>query len=635
MLSGHSRMAFVLAKKIQEEVDGRAIVITSKGSPKDIRLHKGRLKKEGLAGVKTIRPFFSLNEFIFRRKESKREIFIEAKDVDLLHTFDFSALFFLKNLFSQHFPFPVVCSLASFPKIRISDLRMIGIFGILRVFNDPRLFLSLILPNFIIKRTLGMPDWIITTSPSLVKFLTSLGISSKKIFLIPPFVDVKKFKSKSKYKIFGSPLYLYYGWASDIRGLTDVVSAFEKIYKKLPNARLIIAPREIVDLESRLIIEKIKKKPIAKRIVFKEFEKDVSKLLASVDAVILPFRSRFGFAQPPMTVLETMAAGKPVITTQLGNSGIIKNGENGLLVPPRDINALFQKMLLIKAEPERIKKIGINAQKTIEKKFSYQKTMARMFKTYKEVINEWNKEKMTTGWHKYRAQKVYSQRTTGTGYDKERFTSYGGKLFDQVEKQVVLNSAPKNQRVDILEAGTGTGRFAITLTQKGYRVLATDVSEPLLKTAKQKIDNLGLSSKIKLEKADIYKLPYKDNSFGFVYAIRVINQIWNNFHKREAILELSRVVKPEGILLFDIVNKHSLAYFKAPKILITISEAKGILKEAGFKEIKVTGRLTFSQTLLEKLPPILAFSVSKFDTAFSNFFPFFATRVYFKCENRV
>jgi glycosyltransferase involved in cell wall biosynthesis len=88
---------------------------------------------------------------------------------------------------------------------------------------------------------------------------------------------------------------------------------------------------------------------------------DVKKEYLSSSVFVLP--SRFeGFG---LVIIEAMACGVPVVAFDCENGprSIIVDGENGFLVPPFDICAFAEKVMLLMSDLELRKKIGANAQK--------------------------------------------------------------------------------------------------------------------------------------------------------------------------------------------------------------------------------------------------------------------------------
>ena len=238
---------------------------------------------------------------------------------------------------------------------------------------------------------------------------------------------------------------------------------------------------------------------------------------------------------------------------------------------------------------------------------------------------------------KYDAKKIYSDQDLVNSYDYDRFTSAGGKMFDSMEKNIVLQNIPlKGKEISILDVGSGTGRFTVELAKLGLNVTACDISTPMLKKIKEKLLNLKLKINVTLINGDIYNLPFKDNSFDYTVCIRVLNQLREKQNKNEALRELCRVTKPNGTILFDFINSHSLAIFaRADKKagLISVNEIKKFVDN--IYEIRVrdiSGRLILSQTLLEKSPKYFLKFIERIDHSLCKWFFKYATRVYFVLE---
>lgn len=237
---------------------------------------------------------------------------------------------------------------------------------------------------------------------------------------------------------------------------------------------------------------------------------------------------------------------------------------------------------------------------------------------------------------RYDAKKRYSKQEIVDLYDYCRFRSESGRIFDTLEKDIVLLSIPqKRGEIVALDVGTGTGRFAILLAQYGLDVLAVDVSTPMLEKAKEKLTNLEPKENVILMNADIYHLPFKDATFDYVVCIRVLNQLGSKQYMNDALNELCRVCNNSGTILIDFVNSHSLAWFAkfSNSGLVSPSEMKKFLNDIHGINVKdIKGRLILSQTLLERVPKCLLNAVRRADLLLSNLLPKYATRVYFVLE---
>jgi glycosyltransferase involved in cell wall biosynthesis len=94
---------------------------------------------------------------------------------------------------------------------------------------------------------------------------------------------------------------------------------------------------------------------------------DIDQLLPGADVFILSSK-REGF---PMSILEAMAAGLPVIATKVGGiPEVIRDGENGLMAPPNDPFSLAGAICRVLDDSEYAGNLGQEARLTIEKNYS-------------------------------------------------------------------------------------------------------------------------------------------------------------------------------------------------------------------------------------------------------------------------
>ncbi|MGR3301541.1 MAG: glycosyltransferase [Candidatus Scalindua sp.] len=106
---------------------------------------------------------------------------------------------------------------------------------------------------------------------------------------------------------------------------------------------------------------------IEKNVIFAGERSDISEILSLTDIFVLPsLREGLGLA-----ILETMACGKPVIATNVGGiPEIVKDGVSGILVSPRDPEALHTAMKELLDDKEMQKKMGANGEKVCNEKFN-------------------------------------------------------------------------------------------------------------------------------------------------------------------------------------------------------------------------------------------------------------------------
>jgi len=101
------------------------------------------------------------------------------------------------------------------------------------------------------------------------------------------------------------------------------------------------------------------------------------------DVVVLP-SLREG---TPLVLLEAMACGKPVVATRVGGiPEIVKHGENGLLVRPKDIEGLSKAILTLLEDPDLREEMGKKARRRAVKEFDWDIKADEVIRVYKEVL---------------------------------------------------------------------------------------------------------------------------------------------------------------------------------------------------------------------------------------------------------
>jgi Methylase involved in ubiquinone/menaquinone biosynthesis len=95
----------------------------------------------------------------------------------------------------------------------------------------------------------------------------------------------------------------------------------------------------------------------------------------------------------------------------------------------------------------------------------------------------------------------------------------------------------------VLECACGTGMFSVKIAPNVTSLTATDFAEGMLKQTAKKC---GKFSNVTVEKADLTKLDYADNTFDKAVAANVIHLLDD---PKKAVDELRRVVKPGGTII--------------------------------------------------------------------------------------
>jgi len=122
---------------------------------------------------------------------------------------------------------------------------------------------------------------------------------------------------------------------------------------------------------------------VSARVTFLGFRSDIPQLLACADVVVLPSLAE-GL---PLAVLEAMSAGTPLVATAIGGTDeAVTDGVTGLLVPPRDGNALAEAVERVLADPEKAQRRADAAAARVATEFGVERMVARVESVYDEQL---------------------------------------------------------------------------------------------------------------------------------------------------------------------------------------------------------------------------------------------------------
>lgn len=113
---------------------------------------------------------------------------------------------------------------------------------------------------------------------------------------------------------------------------------------------------------------------------------DMAALFASVDIVVLPTYYREGL---PKSLIEAAACAVPLITTDMpGCRDVVTDGEDGLLVPPRNADALLDAIVRLLDAPKLARRLGLAARAKALAEFDERIVIRRTLETYGEVLDD-------------------------------------------------------------------------------------------------------------------------------------------------------------------------------------------------------------------------------------------------------
>ncbi|MBI2206695.1 MAG: glycosyltransferase family 4 protein [Candidatus Rokubacteria bacterium] len=237
--------------------------------------------------------------------------------------------------------------------------------------------------------TSGRVDAIVAVCDAIKRDLAASGVPPDKIAVIYSGTDVARFHPA----VDGSPIRAELGLDAghflvtqvgvrSWRGWPDVLAAMVKIAPTLGRARLLFAgapPPRIAEVQDRA-----RALGIGGRVFVLGHRDDVPEILSASDVVVDASWAGLGLTG---SLREALACGRPVIGTNLaGMPELIEDGRTGLLVPPRDPEALAQAVLKLAADPAWRQEIGRAGRARVEARFSLAAKLAATDALYRNLV---------------------------------------------------------------------------------------------------------------------------------------------------------------------------------------------------------------------------------------------------------
>ena len=175
---------------------------------------------------------------------------------------------------------------------------------------------------------------------------------------------------------------MFHGRISPEKGIDFLLKAFAQA--AIPDARLVIvgSGNEEYVKELQAIADKA---GISSKVTWAGHTSDIHPLIAKADIGVCPSRARESFG---LSVVEYMAHGKPVITTNNGaQPEYITDGKDGILIAPDDIGALATAMQSLVSSEKR-QAIGKAAKATFDEHLSFPIFIEKIEKVYKTILNK-------------------------------------------------------------------------------------------------------------------------------------------------------------------------------------------------------------------------------------------------------
>lgn len=184
----------------------------------------------------------------------------------------------------------------------------------------------------------------------------------------------------------GPPRFLMIARLMRDKGVIEYAEAARRLKRRYPTATFALLGRLDAENPTGITEADLDEWISARCIEYHPETRDVRPFLAASSVFVLPSYYREGL---PRTLLEAMATGRALITTDLpGCREPVVEGRNGLLVPPRDVDALCDAMEQFLVDPSLAPAMGAASRYFAEERFDVRKVNAQLLRAMKlDIVN--------------------------------------------------------------------------------------------------------------------------------------------------------------------------------------------------------------------------------------------------------
>jgi glycosyltransferase involved in cell wall biosynthesis len=182
-----------------------------------------------------------------------------------------------------------------------------------------------------------------------------------------------------------SPDHFVVGWIgrmTDVKRTDDVLRVFRRLRESGVDACLCL----VGDGPDRPALERrAKELGIMRNTLFLGFQQDVAPFYAAFDALLLPSVSE----GTPVSAIEALAAGKPVVATRVGGvPDVVRDGEDGLLAEVGAIDDLSEALIRLARDPALRERMGASGRVHVAGRYGVGRLVDEMDALYRSLLTE-------------------------------------------------------------------------------------------------------------------------------------------------------------------------------------------------------------------------------------------------------
>ncbi len=243
----------------------------------------------------------------------------------------------------------------------------------------------------LVRRVLNEAAAVVALTRTEKDTLVGMGIDQKKISVIGVGIYPEKVRGRDGKRLRESqglgdrPLVSYVGRISESKGVTTLLRAMKKVWKEMPQARLLLAGGDAEEDQTELLaeMESLTPQERARLVELHHFrDQDKGAIYSAMDVFVMASNiDSFG-----ITYLEAWANERPVIACRgTAQETLIDEGKDGLLTRFGDETDLARAIVTLLKDERKRKMMGQAGRKKIEEKYTWDKVQRDFMTIYRKV----------------------------------------------------------------------------------------------------------------------------------------------------------------------------------------------------------------------------------------------------------
>jgi len=295
------------------------------------------------------------------RAIAKLVCLMKRQEIDIVHSYLFRANI-LCRIAAKLAGVPVVIS--SMQGIEVTRRAPLFVEKLTSPLVDKFAAVSDAIRNYIIQKAHIDPEKIVTVRNGIGLIEVKVATMERREFSLRP----------------GAPIVGVVGRLAKEKGYRYLLSAAKIVMKECPEAHFLVVGdgperEKLANLAFNLGLKD--------HITFTGYRRDVLRVLSLFDIFALATL----WEGLSMVILEAMVMAKPVVTTNVvGNPELVVDGITGFLVPPRDPEALADRILTLLKDENLRKRMGAAGRRRVEEKFTIEKMVSETESLYEELL---------------------------------------------------------------------------------------------------------------------------------------------------------------------------------------------------------------------------------------------------------